>query len=160
MRGSALSCLESAAAILLTAHKADAIVHAKQATDAHPAHGAIGHDAGVFATLRTAATTASNRKLVDHLSEAYGVDVVTNLLNSVVNVIGKLNFLEKSTRLDLSYAVQQCARFAVDPKASHAAAVKRIARYLVGTKDKGIALDPHSHLFDCWVDASFVGDWN
>jgi len=75
-------------------------------------------------------------------------------------VIGKLNFLEKSTRLDLSYAVHQCARFAADPKQSHGAAVKRIGRYLVGTRDKGIILDPRAHSFDCWVDASFVGDWN
>ena len=40
------------------------------------------------------------------------------------SVIGKLNFLEKSSRLDLSYsAVHQCARFASDPKVSHAEAV-------------------------------------
>jgi len=46
--GSTLSCSEPAAVILLTAHKADAIVHAKQARDAHPVHGAVGHDAGVL----------------------------------------------------------------------------------------------------------------
>jgi len=28
------------------------------------------------------------------------------------------------------------------------------------TRDKGIILDPKDHSFDCWVDASFVGDWN
>jgi hypothetical protein len=39
------------------------------------------------------------------------------------SVVGKLNFLEKSTRGDLSYAVHQCARFATCPKASHAEAV-------------------------------------
>ena len=42
------------------------------------------------------------------------------------SVIGKLNFLEKSTRLDLGYAAHQCARFSCDPKESHAVAVKRI----------------------------------
>jgi hypothetical protein len=76
------------------------------------------------------------------------------------SVVGKLNFLEKSTRADIAYAVHQCARFAADPKESHAAAVKRIGRYLVGTKDKGLILNPRSHSFDCFVDADFVGNWD
>jgi hypothetical protein len=64
------------------------------------------------------------------------------------SVIGKLNFIEKSTRMDLSYSVHQCARFCVEPKESHSDAVKRIGRYLVGTKDKGLILDPKSNSFD------------
>ena len=77
------------------------------------------------------------------------------------SVIGKLNFLEKSTRPDLAYAVHQCARFSSDPKESHATAVKRIGRYLVGTRDKGLILYPQeSQSFDTFVDANFVGDWD
>jgi hypothetical protein len=76
------------------------------------------------------------------------------------SVVGKLNFLEKSTRVDLSYAVHQCARFAADPKESHAMALKRIGRYLVGTKDKGLILNPRHHSFECYVDADFVGNWD
>ena len=76
------------------------------------------------------------------------------------SVIGKLNFLEKSTRLDLSYAVHQCARFSAEPKESHANAVKRIGRYLIGTKNDGIILNPKEHSFDCFVDADFVGNWH
>ncbi len=51
--------------------------------------------------------------------------------------IGKLNFLEKSTRPDIAYAVHQCARFSIDPKVEHANAVHWIARYLkeYGTRD-------------------------
>ncbi len=45
------------------------------------------------------------------------------------SVIGKLNFLEKSTRPEIAYAVHQCARFCSSPKQSHAEAVKRIGRY-------------------------------
>ncbi len=75
-------------------------------------------------------------------------------------VIGKLNFLEKSTRLELAYAVHQCARFCTDPKRSHAEAVKRIGRYLLATKEKGIILHPTDTSFDCWVDASHAGEWN
>jgi Reverse transcriptase (RNA-dependent DNA polymerase) len=75
------------------------------------------------------------------------------------SIVGKLNFVEKSTRLDLGYSVHQCARFSSDPKESHANAIKRIGKYLIGTKDKGLILNPKKHSFDCWVDADFVGNW-
>jgi hypothetical protein len=79
---------------------------------------------------------------------------------SYQSVIGKLNFVEKSTRPDIAYAVHQCARFLMDPKDSHATAVKRIGKYLLATKDKGMILNPKNHLFDCWVDADFVRNWD
>jgi hypothetical protein len=76
------------------------------------------------------------------------------------SVIGNLNYLEKSTRPELAYAVHQCARFCSAPKCSHGEAVKRIGRYLLGTKDKGLILEPTKESFDCWVDASHAGKWN
>jgi hypothetical protein len=75
-------------------------------------------------------------------------------------VIGKLLYLEKSTRPDIAYAVHQCARFAADPKVEHAQAVRWIARYLKGTKDKGIILKPLEQSFECYVDADFAGNWD
>jgi len=39
------------------------------------------------------------------------------------SIIGKLNFLEKNTRPDISHAVHQAARFSADPKQSHGKAV-------------------------------------
>ena len=39
------------------------------------------------------------------------------------SVIGKLNYLEKATRSDISFAVHQCARFVSDPKKEHGEAV-------------------------------------
>ena len=98
--------------------------------------------------------------------------VTTSLLHKDINgpemtpdfhyrsVIGKLNFLEKSTRPDISISVHQCARFSENPKKSHAEAVKRIGRYLLSTRDKGLIIRPtESWQFDCWVDADFVGNW-
>jgi hypothetical protein len=41
-------------------------------------------------------------------------------------VIGKLLYLEKSTRPDIACAVHQCPRYCISPKVSHAQAVKRI----------------------------------
>ena len=76
------------------------------------------------------------------------------------SVIGKLNFLEKSTRPDISISVHQCARFSENPRKSHADAVKRIGRYLLHTRDKGLIIHPNDlWQFDCWVDADFVGNW-
>jgi hypothetical protein len=54
------------------------------------------------------------------------------------SVIGKLNYLEKSTRPDIAFAVHQCARFATDPRIEHTKAVKLIGRYLKHTSDKGL----------------------
>ena len=77
------------------------------------------------------------------------------------SVIGKLNFLEKSTRPDISVSVHQCARFTEHPKSSHAEAVKQIFRYLLGTRDKGLIIHPKSPWhFDCWVDADYAGTWH
>jgi hypothetical protein len=60
------------------------------------------------------------------------------------SVIGKANFLEKSTRPDIAVAVHQCARFSADPKQSHADAVRYFGKYLQGTKEEGIYLDPNA----------------
>ena len=76
------------------------------------------------------------------------------------SVIGKLNYLEKSTRPDISYAVHQCARFQSDPKKEHGNAVMWICRYLAGTRDKGLIFDPKEQSFDCYVDADFTGNWD
>jgi hypothetical protein len=76
------------------------------------------------------------------------------------SVIGKLNFLEKSTRPDISYAVHQCARFTENPKESHVKAVRHIGRYLQGTQHQGLILKPDAtKSFECWADADFTGNW-
>lgn len=68
--------------------------------------------------------------------------------------------MEKSTRPDIAYAVHQCARFSANPKKSHANAVKQIVRYLIGTRDKGIILEPTGNEFEVFCDSNFVGDYN
>ena len=76
-------------------------------------------------------------------------------------VIGKLNFLEKSTPPDISYAVHQCARFCEHPKRSHGKAVRRLCRYLKATRDKGIVCNPDTDKsYECWVDADFAGGFD
>ena len=76
------------------------------------------------------------------------------------SVIGKLNFLEKSTRPDISISVHQCARFSENPRKSPTEAVKRIGCYLLHTRHKGLIIRPSDlWQFDCWVDADFAGNW-
>jgi len=77
------------------------------------------------------------------------------------SVIGKLNFLEKSTRADISYVTHQLARFSSCPKQSHGQAIKHLGRYLLNNRDKGLILKPEmSHSFSCYVDADFCGNWD
>jgi hypothetical protein len=76
------------------------------------------------------------------------------------SVIGKLNYVEKCTRPDISVAVHQCARFQADPKVEHGNALKWLGRYLLGTKDKGMVYHPTEQSFDCFVDADFAGNWD
>lgn len=76
------------------------------------------------------------------------------------SVIGKLNFLEKSTRPDIAYAVHQCARFSESPRVEHSRAVKMIGRYLKATRNKGIICKPTGVGFECYSDADFAGNWS
>jgi hypothetical protein len=77
------------------------------------------------------------------------------------SVIGKLNYLANNTRPDISMAVHQCARFCTNPKAVHDLAVKRIARYLLATADKGLVLKPSADMaLNMYVDADFAGRWH
>jgi hypothetical protein len=75
------------------------------------------------------------------------------------SIIGKLNYLEKSTRPDLAYAVHQCARFASCPKYEHGKAVKQIGRYLLATKTK-IEVTPTTESLEDYVDVDYSGNWN
>ena len=71
-----------------------------------------------------------------------------------------LGYLQGTSRPDLSIPTHQCARFNNDPKLSHARAVKKIVRYLLDTRDKGIIFSPDlSKGLECFVDADFGGGW-
>ena len=76
------------------------------------------------------------------------------------SVIGMLGYLQNTSRPDIAMATHQCARFNNDPKLSHERAVKRIGKYLLDTKDKGLIFRPDiSKGLECYVDADFAGGW-
>ena len=75
-------------------------------------------------------------------------------------VVGSLSYLQAMIRPDITMAVQQCARFCNEPQQQHAEALKRICRYLLRTKDKGLVLKPDpTRGLECYVDADWAGSW-
>jgi hypothetical protein len=77
------------------------------------------------------------------------------------SMIGCLNYLANNSRPDIQFAVHQCARYTHNPRKSHTSALKKIVRYLIGTKDKGLVLNPTKEItLDMYADADFAGLWN
>lgn len=58
-------------------------------------------------------------------------------------LIGCLLWISMGTRPDVSYAVNQCARYSADPKPEHWTACLRVLRYLKGTSDYGLHYHQH-----------------
>ena len=82
-------------------------------------------------------------------------------VSTTVMWIGKLNFLEPSTRGDNTYATHMCARFANDPKVEHGKAVKW-AWMLSGRQSRqGSYHEGGSHqgVGEVYPDADFAGAW-
>ena len=76
------------------------------------------------------------------------------------SVVGCLSYIQAIVHPDITIATQQCARFWNDPKQEHEEAVKRICRYLLKTKEKGLVLRPDkSKGLECFVDADWAGSW-
>ena len=77
------------------------------------------------------------------------------------SAVGCLSYIQSIIRPDITFSVQQCARFCNDPKKDHEEAVKRICRYLLKTKTKGLVLKPDlTKGLQCHVDADFAGMWS
>lgn len=102
-------------------------------------------------------TPASSSKLLSRHSDSEPFDESFHYRS----VIGKLNYLERGSRSDISYIVHQCARFSSDPKVEHGEALRWLGRYLKGTRDKGTILKPvKGKGLELFVDADFAGNWD
>ena len=58
------------------------------------------------------------------------------------SLVGGLLWLASMTRPDISFAVGKCSRYASNPTSSHDVALKRIVRYLKGSKELGLRYGP------------------
>jgi len=72
--------------------------------------------------------------------------------------VGMLLYVSSNTRPDIQFAVHQVARFSHSPRKSHGQALKRIVRYLLETRTRGLLFTPDLNSgLDCYVDADFAG---
>ena len=91
-------------------------------------------------------------------TDANGSEANIDWPNSYDSVIWIMLYLESNTRPDIYFSVHQCAQFTRKTKESHKTDVKRICRYLQGTKDNGLVFNPSKKLMvDCYADADFAG---
>ncbi|GKA74674.1 hypothetical protein Tco_0780976 [Tanacetum coccineum] len=105
-----------------------------------------------FTDVKTASTPMETQKAL--LKDEDGEEVDVHLYRSM---IGSLMYLT-SSRPDIMFTVCDCARYQVNPKASHLHAVKRIFRYLKGQPKLGLWYSKDS-LFDlvAYTDNDYGG---
>jgi len=86
-----------------------------------------------------------------------------NRSNSFARLLGELQFLANSTRPDIAFAVNKLAAYTANPSLQHFTALKRILRYLAGTKTFGITYskisptpNDNSNIVYGFADAAFA----
>ena len=76
-----------------------------------------------------------------------------------------LQYLQLTTRPDLSFSVSQVCRYIFAPKQPHELALERIGLYLKSTSENGLILKPkytnHTKVcnIDVYVDSDFAKEW-
>jgi len=78
--------------------------------------------------------------------------------NSFASLLGELQYIANATRPDIAYAVNRLASYTANPSLQHHTALKRILRYLAGTKTHGITYKSLPHrpdFFSGYADASY-----
>jgi hypothetical protein len=76
-------------------------------------------------------------------------------------IIGSLTWLAGSTRPDISFATNMLARHINKSNSHHAKGIKRILRYLKGTRDYGLEIKPDRTInieASVYCDADWAGD--
>lgn len=71
--------------------------------------------------------------------------------------VGSLLFLASVSRPDISFAVNLICRYVNNPSFEHVKAVKRVIKYLIGTKHMGIEYKDNHELVG-YSDSDFAGD--
>ena len=122
--------------------------------------------------------TLCQRRYVDDILKRFGmdsckavtspVDMSSRLVSSNAatkvdapfrEAVGALMHLSTATRPDIIFAVGYVSRFMEKPQEEHWVAIKRILRYLQGTKTHGICYKPSDKIdFRGYSDADWAGD--
>ena len=72
------------------------------------------------------------------------------------SIIGSLCYATNCTRPDIAYAIGVLSRFTSEPSKDHWLAIKRVMRYLIGTKSLGLFYKEYLAVIKAFSDA----DWN
>ena len=79
---------------------------------------------------------------------------------SYASVVGMLLYLASNNWPDIAFAVHQVAQFLSRPMQCHEDVVKRIVRYLIGTKDEGLYFGSKTDFWlEAYADDDFAGLW-
>ncbi|KAG2960768.1 Retrovirus-related Pol polyprotein from transposon TNT 1-94 [Phytophthora cactorum] len=96
---------------------------------------------------------------VDMSTRLVPSDAATKVNTPFREAVGTLMHLMTATRPDIAYAVGYVSRFMENPQEEHWVTVKRIFRYLQGTKTHGICFKPGNKIdFRGYSDADWAGD--
>jgi hypothetical protein len=78
--------------------------------------------------------------------------------NSYTRLLGELQFLANATQLDIAYAVNRLASYTANPNMQHTTALKRVLRYLSGTRTYGITYssNPQCPAILGYADAAYA----
>ena len=84
-----------------------------------------------------------------------------NRSNCFAQLLGELQFLANATRPDIAHTINRLAAYTANPSLQHMGALKRVLRYLAGTKGYGIVYKntdtPNSpNIFHGYADAAFA----
>jgi hypothetical protein len=84
---------------------------------------------------------------------------VRNKSNLYIRLLGELQFLTNAMRPDIAYAINRLASYTANPSIQHITALKRVLRYLAGTKDHSITykdLQEHPNHFYRMADMAYT----
>jgi hypothetical protein len=79
--------------------------------------------------------------------------------NLYARLIGELQFIANATRPDIAYAISRLSSYTANPTLQHVSALKRVLRYLSGTRSYGITYSDvlgHPNYFFGYTDAAFA----
>jgi hypothetical protein len=74
-------------------------------------------------------------------------------------IVGSLNYVAHTTRVDIAYAVNQLSRVCHCPRLRHLLAAERVVAYLAGTADWGLHFSREGGMYlECYTDANYGHD--
>ena len=80
----------------------------------------------------------SGIELVKDVYQGKAYQATKEQIQGYQSLVGSLLWLACMTRPDISFSVGKCSRYASNPTPTHDAALKRIVRYLKGSKRLGL----------------------